>query len=174
MYLSGFGYAGITVPKLALNIIDHNRDPDTAEWLKLNLNGVLLFNPCTYAEECDSHFEFNRFTVKALRNNFFINRETYEDYQSHCTLRTPSCERAEQKIASDFRITGADLRNLFMECLHQPGDYGCIDHIGIDTFLNVQAVKEDLNANTSMKWDLCNFTLSKNYERDPDGSLYTY
>lgn len=61
-----------------------------------------------------------------------------------------------------------------MECLHQPGDYGCIDHIGIETFLNVQAVKEDLNADTSRKWDLCNFTLSQNYQRDPDGSLYTY
>lgn len=174
MYLTGFQYAGITAPKLAVYIIEHNQDPDTAEWLKLNLNGLILFNPCTYAEECDSHFEFNHFTVKALKDHFFINKETYEDYVTHCTLVTPSCEATEQKIASDFWITGADLRNLYMECLHQPGDYGCIDHIGIDTFLNVQAVKEDLNADTSIKWNLCNFTITKDYQRDPDGSLKTY
>ena len=48
-----------------------------------------------------------------------------------------------------------------MDCLHQPGDYGCIDHIGIDIFMNVQAVKEDLHADKAIKWDLCNFTLSK-------------
>jgi hypothetical protein len=174
MYLTGFQYAGITAPKLALSIIEHNKDPDTPEWIKLNLNGLILFNPCTYAEECDAHFEFNKFTVKSLKDHFFINRETYDDYTSHCTLRTPSCDQAEQKIASDFWVTGADLRNLYMECLHQPGDYGCIDHIGIDTFLNVQAVKEDLNADTSIKWNLCNFTISKDYERDPDGSLKAY
>ena len=61
-----------------------------------------------------------------------------------------------------------------MDCLHQPGDYGCIDHIGIDIFMNVQAVKEDLHADKAIKWDLCNFTLSKQYQRDPDGSLKTY
>lgn len=77
MYLSGFGYAGITAPKLALNIIDHNRDPDTPAWSRLNLNGMLLFNPCTLAEECDSHFEFNRITVKALRNFFFVDKQAY-------------------------------------------------------------------------------------------------
>ena len=38
-------------------------------------------------------------------------------------------------------MTGADLRNLYMECLHQPGDYGCIDHEGIDEFLNDEGVQ---------------------------------
>jgi len=66
------------------------------------------------------------------------------------------------------------LRNLYQPCLHQPGDYGCIDHIGIDIFLNSQAVKEDLNADTSKKWDLCNSTLSEKYVRDPEGSLKDY
>ena len=50
MYLSGFGYAGIIAPKLALNIIEHNSKPSTPDWLRLNLNGMLLFNPCTVAE----------------------------------------------------------------------------------------------------------------------------
>ena len=49
MYLSGFGYAGIIAPKLALDIVQHNRNPDTPAWLKMNLNGLLMFNPCTYA-----------------------------------------------------------------------------------------------------------------------------
>lgn len=80
----------------------------------------------------------------------------------------------EERIASRFRITGADLTNLYTECLKQPGDYGCIDHVGIDTFLNVYAVKEDIHANKDIKWDLCNFTLAQKYQRDPDGSLYTY
>ena len=47
MYLSGFGYAGIIAPKLSLAIIEHNQNPDTPTWLRLNLNGLLLFNPCT-------------------------------------------------------------------------------------------------------------------------------
>lgn len=71
-------------------------------------------------------------------------------------------------------ITGADLRNLYKACLHQTGDYGCIDHVGIDTFLNLATVKEDLNADKTLKWDLCNHTLSKAYKRDPDGSLKDY
>ena len=50
MYLSGFGYAGIIAPKLALNIIEHNSDPSTPNWLKLNISGLILFNPCTLAE----------------------------------------------------------------------------------------------------------------------------
>jgi hypothetical protein len=58
--------------------------------------------------------------------------------------------------------------------LHQPGDYGCVDHTGIDTFLNIANVKEDLNADKSIKWDLCNSTLSKEYVRDPEGSVKTY
>jgi carboxypeptidase C (cathepsin A) len=163
MYLSGFGYAGIIAPKLALNIIEHNRNPDTAHWLRLNLNGLLLFNPCTMPEECDRHFQFNHFTVRALRDHFFISPETYEEYYSKCAMRTSACTEIEERIASDFRITGADLGNLYTECLNQKGDYGCIDHMGIDIFLNVYAVKEDIHANKDIKWDLCNFTLAQNY-----------
>lgn len=174
MYLSGYGYAGITAPKLALNIINHNRNESTPAWLRMNINGTLLFNPCTLAEECDSNFEFNSFTVEALRNNYFISRQTYDDYRTHCTLRTSACEKAEKKIESDFRITGADLYNIFKECLHQPGDIDCLDHTGIDTFLNVGTVKEDLNADKSRKWDLCNNTMLEKYVRDDEGSLKTY
>lgn len=49
MYLSGFGYAGIIAPKLALYLIQLNKNPDTAAWAKMNINGLLMFNPCTYA-----------------------------------------------------------------------------------------------------------------------------
>jgi hypothetical protein len=174
MYLTGYGYAGITAPKLALGIFEHNRDPNTPAWLRVNISGLLLLNPCTLAEECDSHFEFNQFTVRALRDHFFISQLTYDDYRTHCTLRLPDCTRVEQKIESDFRITGADLRNLYQECLHQPGDYGCLDHLGIDVFLNMAVVKEDLNADPTRKWDLCNVTLTKAYTRDPEGSLKAY
>ncbi len=90
--------------------------------------------------------DFTPFTIKALRNNFFISKSLYEDYKTYCTLRTSQCSRVEQQIESNFKITGADLRNLYQECLHQAGDYGCIDHMGIDLFLNVDTVKEDLNA----------------------------
>jgi len=47
MYLSGFGYAGIIAPKLALNIVEHNKDPNTPAWLTMKLAGLLMFNPCT-------------------------------------------------------------------------------------------------------------------------------
>lgn len=61
-----------------------------------------------------------------------------------------------------------------MECLHQPGDYGCIDHQGADLFFNKAEVKIDMHADTTKVWNLCNFSLSQAYERDPDGSLKTY
>jgi carboxypeptidase C (cathepsin A) len=93
MYLTGYGYAGITVPKLALNIFEHNRNTSTPAWLKMNISGLLLFNPCTLAGECDSHYEFNAYTVGALRNNFFVSKNTYEDYQTYCTLRLSECDR---------------------------------------------------------------------------------
>ena len=174
MYISGYGYAGMTAPRLALNILEHNLNPNTPAWVRMNINGMLLFNPCTLAEECDSHYDFNAFTVRALRDHFFIDGRTFEDYKTHCTLRLSECDRVEQKIESDFRITGADLRNLYQECLHQPGDYGCTDHTGIDIFLNVASVKADLNADTTRKWDLCNATLRKAYVRDQEGSVKTY
>lgn len=173
MYLTGYGYAGIIIPKLALNIYEHNANPDTPAWLRVNINGMLLFNPCTMGDECDGN-EYNAYTVNALRNSFFISKTLYEDYKTHCTLRLSECTRVEQKIESDFRITGADLRNLYTECLHQTGDYGCIDHMGIDIFLNVKSVKEDLNADITKKWDLCNNSLTKAYKRDPDGSVKAY
>jgi hypothetical protein len=58
--------------------------------------------------------------------------------------------------------------------LHQPGDYGCIDHLGIDAFLNSKEVKIDMNADTTIKWNLCNSTILQRYERDPDGALKIY
>jgi len=92
----------------------------------------------------------------------------------YCTFRTPNCELVEQRIASNFLMTGSDLHNLYTECLHQPGDYNCIDHLGIDAFMNDDKVKVDMNANPNVKWQLCNATLSKNYERDEEGSFKTY
>ncbi len=174
MYLSGTGYAGIILPKLARNIYEHNANPDTPAWLRINLNGMLLFNPCTMGDECSSTSLINKYTVDTLRNYFFISNTLYEEYKTHCTLRLSECTRVEQQIESNFRITGADSRNLYKACLHQPGDYGCIDHMGIDIFLNVATVKEDLNADTTKKWDLCNASLAMAYQRDPDGSLKDY
>jgi hypothetical protein len=50
MYLAGTQYAGIIVPRLALNIIDHNRNIETPAWLRINLNGIFLNNPCTLGD----------------------------------------------------------------------------------------------------------------------------
>lgn len=118
MYLTGLGYAGITAPMLALDIFDHNQDPNTPAWIKLNLNGLILFNPCTMPDQCTG-YDFNAFTIKALRDHFFISKTDYEDYKTHCTLRLSECGRIEQKIESDFRISGADIRNVYRECLQQ-------------------------------------------------------
>jgi hypothetical protein len=56
MYLTGYAYAGVVAPRLADDIIRHNNDPDTFAWLKINLAGMLLLNPCTLPGECDTHF----------------------------------------------------------------------------------------------------------------------
>lgn len=68
------------------------------------------------------------------------------------------------------------MRNPFTECLNQPGeqDYGCIDHKGIDAFFANEEVKIDMNADTKTHWQMCNFTLSNLYQRDPDGALKIY
>lgn len=52
LYLAGNGYAGVTVPYLALAILDHNENP--VYHSKLNLKGILLGNPCTTFDECYS------------------------------------------------------------------------------------------------------------------------
>ena len=93
MYLTGFGYAGMTIPKLALNIYEHNNNPRTPGWLKMNIDGLLLFNPCTYPYECGNINDFTPMTIRALRDHFFISKSTYEDYKTYCTLRTSQCDR---------------------------------------------------------------------------------
>ena len=117
-------------------------------------------NPCTTPSECSFNSEFPQNTVESLRRNFFISQELYDDYVSKCRLRTPACDDVEQLIESNFRITGADTHNLYKECLHQPGDYPCIDHTGVDIFLNVENVREDLNVDRQKKWEFCSANLS--------------
>lgn len=60
-------------------------------------------------------------------------------------------------------MSGADIHNLFKDCLHQPGDYDCIDHKGIDAFLNNDHVREDMHVDAPQKWELCNSTLERVY-----------
>ena len=174
MYLAGTQYAGIIIPRLALNIIDHNRNPQTSAWLRINLNGIYLQNPCTLGDECDSHFQFTSYTVKYLKNHYFLSKEQYDQYWTYCALETSECERVKQKIEANFLLTGADLNNLYKQCLSQPGEYRCLDHIGIDTFLNTPIVKQDLHANSNIKWQFCNSDIARKIVRDPYGSLKIY
>ena len=78
LYLAGNQYAGIIAPKLLRSIYEHNQSPETPSWAKLNsLKGMILFNPCTMADECESHFVFNSYTVDFLHKHFFISDEDY-------------------------------------------------------------------------------------------------
>lgn len=72
MYLSGEQYAGIIVPRMADIMVELNKNPNTPSWLKVNFKGFILNNPCTMGDECDSHFEFTSYTMKYLRNHYFI------------------------------------------------------------------------------------------------------
>lgn len=86
MYLAGTGYAGITVPYLALAILDHNESPVFHS--KLNLKGVLLGNPCTSFDECYAsgaakssfyHYEF-------LYNHGFLSDNMWNNFKSVCSF----------------------------------------------------------------------------------------
>lgn len=175
LYLAGNHYAGIIAPKLLRNIYEHNQDPTKAAWTKLkNIKGMILFNPCTMHDECESHFPFNSYTVDYLHKHFFISDEDKQEFDEECYIRSPSCIHIEEKIEADFRSSGADTRNIFKECLHQVGPYGCLDHKGIDAFMNKPEVKTDMHAESEHKWEVCNFTLMEQYERDKQGSLHDY
>lgn len=50
MYLSGSGYAGTFASYLALQIHEHNSHYSTL--IKINLQGMLLGNPCIHHNEC--------------------------------------------------------------------------------------------------------------------------
>ena len=61
-------------------------------------------------------------------------------------MRTPACDEVEQKIYSNFKITGADTGNLYMKCLNQPpAEYGCIDHYGANIFFNTKSTMRDMH-----------------------------
>ena len=47
LYLTGEQYSGITIPYMALKIIEHNNNPDAPSWTKIKLKGFMVENPCT-------------------------------------------------------------------------------------------------------------------------------
>ena len=50
LHITGSHYAGSLIPRLALSIIEHNRDSTTPAWVKINMAGLLLVNPCTVGD----------------------------------------------------------------------------------------------------------------------------
>jgi len=50
--------------------------------------------------------------------------------------------------------------------------------VGIEAFLNDEHVQEDMNVKTAEeethKWQMCNFDIMKEFQRDPDGSINIY
>lgn len=67
-------YAGVTIPRVAKQIVDYNLNPNTPAWVKIKLGGLFLMNPCTFGDECDTHFQFNKYTIKALRDFYFLSK----------------------------------------------------------------------------------------------------
>lgn len=49
-----------------------------------------------------------------------------------------------------------------------------MDTTGILAFLNNAAVKEDIHADKSAQWDLCDLDLMARFKRDPIGSYHIY
>lgn len=49
-----------------------------------------------------------------------------------------------------------------------------MDTSGILAFLNNAAVKEDMHADKSAQWDLCDLDLMERFKRDPTGSYHIY
>lgn len=47
LYLSGESYAGIYVPQMAINIHNHNNDPNTTADAKFNFKGIMVGNGVT-------------------------------------------------------------------------------------------------------------------------------
>ena len=86
LHLTGNHYAGVIIPHLAKEIIEHNASPTTPTWQKIKLKGILLDGPCTLPEECDSHFECSPGTVEYLKNHYFISREFYKEYKENTGL----------------------------------------------------------------------------------------
>jgi len=119
MYLTGEQYAGIIIPRMADLIVQLNQNPNVPRWEHINLIGFLLNNPCTLGDECDSHFQFSTYTMRFLRNHYFITNEKYDEYYTHCAYPNDKCEEIKKEIETHFLTTGADIRNLYSECLHQ-------------------------------------------------------
>ena len=72
MYLTGEQYAGVILPFLAKEIVEMNARSSTPASLKIPLKGLLLENPCTLPEECERDFGFSKFSMRFLRNHYFI------------------------------------------------------------------------------------------------------
>ena len=116
-------------------------------WTRINLKGFLLENPCTLWDECDSHFEYTKYTMEYLKNHYFISNEKYEEYYSKCSLELEGCTEIKHQIENSFIKTGSDLSNIYKECIQQTGPekYRCMDTIGILQFMNNKDVREDLH-----------------------------
>ncbi len=148
VHLTGEQYAGIIVPKLAVAILEAQKAEDVPAWEKINLSGIFLNNPCTLNEECDEHEKYSEFEVEFLHSRYFISDEEHKDFKAACSAdrKSEACEKAAEQIRNYFIKTGADPRNVYGECLLQDGNYPCVDHKGIDVFLNTEQFRKDLHA----------------------------
>ena len=89
IYLAGEQYAGVILPYLAREIVEMNNKGSTPLSQKIPLAGLLLENPCTLAEECERDFGFSRYSMKFLRNHYFITEQEYAEYAQECLSMVP-------------------------------------------------------------------------------------
>ena len=92
-YISGESYAGVYVPFLAMAIHQHNQHPDT--FIKINLKGFIVGNPCTHPEECylAGSSGTSMFQYEFLYKHSYYTEEQYSRLKSLCTMgfHTDAC-----------------------------------------------------------------------------------
>lgn len=117
LYLAGHGYAGILVPKLAKLIDERNQQ---SHFMKMNLKGILLGNPCTDHTECYAsgaekqsyyHYEY-------LFNHAFMTDQHWNQFRGSCVLDYNSrfCYLARQELDKLFDSTNSSMYNIYAKC----------------------------------------------------------
>jgi serine carboxypeptidase-like clade 2 len=93
-YLSGESYAGIYVPLLALEIVNHNKNASTPAEEKVNLKGMIVGNGCT-----DWTYDCNPATIEIAYGRAMYSTELYNTImQGNCSNNLGEFKDTEDEV----------------------------------------------------------------------------
>lgn len=199
-YISGESYAGIYVPTLAMEILNHNRLPERE--LTINLKGIMIGNACTDPRECYEPSQDDSMSIyqyEYLHNHGYITDNDYLRITGACTLGYGGAECKRLRAIQDkaFDETETIINNIYEPCYHQVipnadksslearsftqsrfkstlGAYKtCEDLMGIINFLNEPLMQESLHVNLA-NYDICSDEVSRGYKMNPNASEWIY